>query len=171
MYEGGHRVPAIASWPGYIDVGVTTNATAMTMDLFPTFLELAGIDTASEDGIGPVDGESLTPLLLRNEAPPRRMLFWRIKDDKAVRDGDWKLVVKKSRMPELDHDAGRSVLTVGAPVLSFGLRIGDQRGFHRHADQQITLVGGLDRNIQDTRATGTACDQRRSYNRSCELRR
>ena len=101
VYEGGHRVPAIASWPGRIDAGVTTNATAMTMDLLPTFLELPGLDTPAPDDIGAVDGVSLAPLLLRNELPPPRMLFWRIGNEKAVRDGDWKLVVEKQRAPSL----------------------------------------------------------------------
>lgn len=37
MYEGGHRVPAIASWPGRIPPAVTSASTVMSMDWLPTF--------------------------------------------------------------------------------------------------------------------------------------
>ena len=42
-YEGGHRVPAIVSWPGRIRPGVT-DSTAASFDLLPTFAHLAGPD-------------------------------------------------------------------------------------------------------------------------------
>ncbi|MGH9840410.1 MAG: sulfatase family protein, partial [Blastocatellia bacterium] len=41
-WEGGFRVPFIARWPGRIAAGVTTRAFATAMDLFPTFVNLAG---------------------------------------------------------------------------------------------------------------------------------
>ena len=49
MYEGGHRVPFIASWPGVIAAGTTNSATVMTMDLFPTFAKLAGATPLKAD--------------------------------------------------------------------------------------------------------------------------
>ncbi|MFN5655443.1 MAG: sulfatase-like hydrolase/transferase, partial [Verrucomicrobiota bacterium] len=42
MFEGGHRVPCVASWPGVIPGGLKHDATAMTMDFLPTFAKLAG---------------------------------------------------------------------------------------------------------------------------------
>ena len=41
VYEGGHRVPSIAWWPGRIEPSVSAD-TIMSFDLFPTFLSLAG---------------------------------------------------------------------------------------------------------------------------------
>lgn len=86
-YEGGHRVPAIARWPGTIDPG-TTDALAATFDLFPTILELAGTQE-SRDGL---DGLSLVPLLLDGRPLPDRTLFWRMRGEAAVRRAQWKLV-------------------------------------------------------------------------------
>lgn len=101
VYEGGHRVPAIAWWPGRIEPGSVTGATTLTMDLFPTFLELAGLEPPPADSPSPLDGASLAPLLLRGDALPERTLFWRIRDRKAARRGPWKLVMSPGRAAEL----------------------------------------------------------------------
>ena len=89
VYEGGHRVPAIARWPGRVRPGLT-DALAATFDLFPTFWELAGLNRV----LPPVDGTSLVPLLEGRDFAPRT-LFWRIRSEGAVRQAEWKLV----RMP------------------------------------------------------------------------
>ena len=86
VYEGGHRVPAIARWPGRIRPGVT-DALAATFDLFPTLWELAGVDAT----MPPVDGASLVPLLDGQDLAPRT-LYWRIRSEAAVRRDEWKLV-------------------------------------------------------------------------------
>ena len=41
-WEGGHRVPAIAWWPGRIPAGKTTDQLAISLDLMPTLLAMAG---------------------------------------------------------------------------------------------------------------------------------
>jgi len=105
IYEGGHRVPAIISWPGKI-APAETAATAHSTDLLPTFLQFAAVagDGAQRDGV------SLAPLLLKGDQLPERTLFWRIDQKRAVRRGPWKLCVAGSdREPELynlDSDIG-----------------------------------------------------------------
>ncbi len=42
LWEGGHRVPAIAYWPGKIAPGQTSNQTTISLDLFPTMIALGG---------------------------------------------------------------------------------------------------------------------------------
>ncbi len=59
MWEEGVRVPAVASWSGHIEAGTTTSAVFMTMDIFATVLEAAGIDYAGE-----VEAQSFLPVLL-----------------------------------------------------------------------------------------------------------
>jgi arylsulfatase A-like enzyme len=87
LWEGGHRVPAIAYWPGEIVHG-TTNAKAMTMDLFPTFAEAAKAPLPDQ-----LDGISLLPLLTgKAEVLPERHLFWQFKEEVAIRKGPWKLI-------------------------------------------------------------------------------
>lgn len=99
FYEGGHRVPAIFSWPGRIAPQRLSDATVMTMDLLPTVLELAGVPQPV--GAYASDGVSLVPHLFRETPLPERMLFWRRGDTRAVRSGDWKLVANRSEPKEL----------------------------------------------------------------------
>ncbi|ELK12432.1 Arylsulfatase G [Pteropus alecto] len=41
-WEGGHRVPAVAYWPGRVPVNVTSTALLSVLDVFPTVVALAG---------------------------------------------------------------------------------------------------------------------------------
>jgi hypothetical protein len=64
-------MPAIAWWPGVIRGGATTTALASTLDIYATFLELAGLSAASSSSSSsatPVDSHSLVPLLLEPAA-------------------------------------------------------------------------------------------------------
>lgn len=92
-YEGGHRVPGIFWWPGHIAAGRESAATAMTMDLLPTFLPLAGVPLPK--GAEASDGMDLKPLLFADQGLPDRMLFWRKGTGKAARQGQWKLIVDR----------------------------------------------------------------------------
>ena len=47
-YEGGHRVPFIARWPGHIEPGSTSACTLTMTDLFATFAEIVGRDLPAE---------------------------------------------------------------------------------------------------------------------------
>lgn len=103
LYEGGHRVPAIAWWPESIEPGIVTAETAMTMDLLPTALQLAGVTMPDADGPNALDGVSLLPALLASEPLPERTLFWQTDASAAVRAENWKLLVSREDQssPEL----------------------------------------------------------------------
>jgi arylsulfatase A len=95
LYEGGHRVPCVTWWPGKIDAGSVTDIPAMSIDIMPTLLSLAGIALPGER---PLDGVDLSPVLLEQRALPDRPLFWAGLSNKggrteAMRDGPWKLMV------------------------------------------------------------------------------
>ncbi|MDG2219843.1 MAG: sulfatase-like hydrolase/transferase [Rubripirellula sp.] len=104
-YEGGHRVPAIAWWPGKIRAGSTCDGMAVAMDLLPTFAEIAGAKLAKETPPGSPDddrtpdGISLANVLLSGaEPPPRRVFFgYEPKLGTAMRDGPWKMIIKEDR--------------------------------------------------------------------------
>ncbi len=89
LWEGGHRVPAIAYWPGKIRPGSVTGETALTMDLFATLITIGGA-TLPRDR--PIDGVNLLPLLLEGKTLPERTSFWRYRGQKAARKGQWKLL-------------------------------------------------------------------------------
>jgi arylsulfatase A len=102
-WEGGHRVPAIAYWPGVIEAGVTTHQTALGMDLFPTFASLAHAPVHR-----PLDGVDLSPVLKGENDLPLRTLFWRHGKRKAVRYEQWKWVesTEDSGLFNLSDDLG-----------------------------------------------------------------
>ena len=89
IWEGGHRVPAIACWPGKIEAGRVSDLTAMGADLLPTMAAIGGIDLAADLKI---DGINLLPHLIENKLPAPRPLFWSLNDKLAIRKGDFKLI-------------------------------------------------------------------------------
>ncbi len=106
LYEGGHRVPTIVSWPGKIEPGIT-HALGHSTDWFPTFAKLARVPVQEMQ----LDGTDLLPLLIERKTLSARTLFWRM-DVKAVRQGPWKLVVPEKGHAELyrlDNDICESV--------------------------------------------------------------
>jgi len=95
VYEGGHKVPCIAWWPGRIASGAENNSPTITLDVMPTLLSLAGVKSPADR---PLDGVDLSMLLLEGKAPTSRPLFWASlgnngSRNEAMRDGPWKLVV------------------------------------------------------------------------------
>jgi len=92
LYEGGHRVPCIISWPGVVPAGSVSGDPVLTMDFFPTFANLAGAAPAEDRE---VDGMDLLPILRGDGGEPGRVLHWRFGDRWAVRKGDWKLIDDK----------------------------------------------------------------------------
>jgi arylsulfatase A-like enzyme len=90
-WEGGYRVPFIARWPGRIPAGRSSNALAVTMDIFATTLAAAGI-AAPADRV--IDGRNILPLLTSNAASPHEVIFGHQGPQLAtVRDAKWKLHV------------------------------------------------------------------------------
>jgi arylsulfatase A len=69
-WEGGFRVPAIAWWPGKIQVGRTTKLAA-GYDILPTFFKIAGAEVPS-DRI--MDGYDMTPILYYKKDSDRQMI-------------------------------------------------------------------------------------------------
>ena len=110
LWEGGHRVPALAWWAGRIAPGGVTEAPAISLDVMPTILEAAGVTLPEEHRL---DGVSLLPLLLDGEAPAPRTLFWAYQEQAALRRGPWKLVVEATgqegvALYNLDADFGET---------------------------------------------------------------
>jgi len=90
VYEGGIRVPMIASWPGHIAPGTTTDHPSAFWDVLPTLAEIAGAPVP-----GDIDGLSFVPVLLgQADAQARHdYLYWEFPSyggQQAVRLGKWK---------------------------------------------------------------------------------
>lgn len=102
-YEGGIASPLIAWWPrGLEKKGRLSDRLTHIADILPTCLDLAGVEYPAEFDerkLIPLDGESFTTEFRDGEqagAQPR-ILAW----PKALRQGDWKLVLANAKKPEL----------------------------------------------------------------------
>ncbi len=85
LWEGGIRVPAIAWYPQKITPGTVSESVLASMDVLPTLLSIVGIKTDLQ-----FDGKDFSDVLLNNEEMPERPLFWRYRNQWAVKKGDWK---------------------------------------------------------------------------------
>jgi len=94
LWEGGIRVPTIFRWPGRLPSGKTSAQVGITMDLTATILAATHTPVPAEARL---EGIDLLPVLGEHSPPLERTLFWRIntevRQQKAVRKGEWKLLV------------------------------------------------------------------------------
>jgi arylsulfatase len=98
VHEGGIATPLIVSWPARIAAALT-HEQGHVIDLMPTFLGLAGASYPTQyEGrtITPLEGRSLIPVL-QGGSRPTVVYGWEHEGNRAVRQGDWKLV---SRYPQ-----------------------------------------------------------------------
>jgi arylsulfatase A-like enzyme len=103
LYEGGTRVTFVVKWPGVAKPGSTCDVPAAHVDVFPTFVGMAGGKLPEKQIF---DGESLVPLI-RNPAAKlaRGAIYqhfpgylgagadsWRTTPVTLIHEGDWKLM-------------------------------------------------------------------------------
>jgi len=104
LYEGGVRVPHICRWPGKIPKGTHCDEPITSVDLYPTLLEVAGVQPSPDY---PLDGVSYLKLLTSGGKATlgREAIYWhfpgylgsgdnswRTTPAGAIRSGDWKLL-------------------------------------------------------------------------------
>ena len=89
VWEGGHRVPCVAWWPGKIKAGEVNDSLSITLDVFPTVVSLAGVEGKIDRRL---DGVDLSDVLLKGATHRDRKLYWEFNGQQAMRDGAWKLV-------------------------------------------------------------------------------
>ena len=114
VYEGGIRVPLIVKGPG-IRRGVVERTPVISVDYFPTLVELAGLPASSSKA---VDGVSIVPMLKTSRTQTQRPLFWHYphysnqlgRPGSAVRLGEFKLIRfhedDRQELYHLKEDAG-----------------------------------------------------------------
>ncbi len=102
LYEGGTRVPFIVRWPGVVAAGTSSNVPTIHVDLYPTWLELAGAPAPEHV----LDGESLVSLWKTPASSLKRPAifqhfpgylgsgkqYWRTTPVTIMQQGDWKLM-------------------------------------------------------------------------------
>ncbi len=104
LYEGGIRVPMIASWPKKIAPGGKSDLISAHYDMLATFAEVSGYETPKD-----TDGVSILPTLLsKGQQEEHDFLYWEFPSyggQVAIRMGDWKVVrqnLKNEEAPTLE---------------------------------------------------------------------
>lgn len=92
IFEGGHRVPFIARWPGKIKAGSTSDQLTCLNDLMATCAEIVGTKLSENAG---EDSVSILPVLVGNAKMPLRqtLVHHSINGSFAIREKNWKLVL------------------------------------------------------------------------------
>jgi arylsulfatase A-like enzyme len=106
-FEGGIRVPCIFKWPGKLEAGKVYDNPISGLDFLPTAYAAAG----GSKIIGKeFDGVNLLPYITgKTDNAPHDILFWRLGNNAAVREGNWKYVLAKDGSEFLfDLDRDRS---------------------------------------------------------------
>ena len=91
VWEGGHRMPLIARWPGRVKPGTTSDALVGFTDVMATFADILG--ATLPDGAGE-DSFSFLPVLLgRKLDRPARDTMIHPAGLTGIRHGRWKLIL------------------------------------------------------------------------------
>jgi arylsulfatase A-like enzyme len=94
LWEGGIRVPALIRWPGRLPRGKVSHQVGITMDLHASILAATGTRAPASPRL---EGLDLFPILEGRSPVVERTLFWRLnapaRQQRAVRSGDWKVVL------------------------------------------------------------------------------
>jgi arylsulfatase A-like enzyme len=157
-YEGGIREPFIACWPGVIQPG-TRNATPIhNVDLYPTFLAVAGADAPKGKTL---DGESLLPLFTGSGKLKRPSIYWhfpgylndpvirgrdpvfRTRPVSVIRKGEWKLHLYHE---EWQLDGGREKIATNNAIELYNIEsdIGEGKNLaNEHTAKRDELLDDL----------------------------
>ncbi len=107
VHEGGCSTPLIAHWPKVIhEGGGLTHEAGHVIDLMATCVDVAGAtypETFNGKPVQPMEGRSLLPVLRGGRWQTPRQFAWEHFGNRALRDGDWKLVARRNGPWALYH--------------------------------------------------------------------
>ena len=127
LYEGGHRVPFIVSWPGKIEAGAYSDEVISQVDFAATFAEVSGYKLGDDEAI---DSYDFLPVLKGEEysSPLRKATVQNTNKGKyALRQGDWVFINNHSGVGGSEPDAylehfGLHKFPKDSPGLLFNLK-------------------------------------------------
>lgn len=153
IWDGGHRIPCIARWPGVIRAGSTSDALVSLSDLMATcadFLHSPLPDNAGEDSV------SMMPLFTEEKDSVRDHVVHHSFDGKfAIRDARWKLVLcpGSGSWNRKDHQAAKE----GLPLLQlYDMESdpGETVNLYREFPEKVkSLLWLLEKIVKDGRST------------------
>ncbi len=102
VHEGGIASPWIAHWPrGISERGRLRHNPCHFVDVLPTLIDLGGgrPSAAMPPTAPPLAGVSLAPALAKDHAVRRDFIYFHHNNNRALRQGDWKLVAAGAQGP------------------------------------------------------------------------
>jgi arylsulfatase len=95
VHEGGVATPLVVRWPAGAAAGTRCDAPAHVIDIMATCLDAGGAaypDARAGRAVTPLEGESFMPAVRGERWRRERPIFFEHEGNRAVRDGEWKLV-------------------------------------------------------------------------------
>lgn len=158
LWEGGHHVPFIISWPGVIKAGAVSDEVINQVDLAATFAGMIGYDLTAKEAI---DSYDLLPLLKGNEydQPLRTATVHNTrKDAYALHQGDWVYIDRKSgehsEAPDWFNEE-RGYTWENTPALLYNLKEDPAQQYNLYADypEKVKQM----KSLLDRYVSGEAC--------------
>jgi arylsulfatase A-like enzyme len=154
LYEGGHRVPFLARWPGTVPAGAVSNQLIGQFDFLATFADLLKVALPPDAGEDSVS--FLAALRGKEERPIRTSLISQsINGSFAIRDGQWKLAFCPGSGGWSFPRPGRD--TSGLPALQLydlASDPGEQTNLvEKHPERVAAMTAAMERAIARGRTT------------------
>jgi arylsulfatase A-like enzyme len=142
LWEGGHRIPFIACWPGEIPSGTESSETICQTDLLRTVASIVDADLPADTG---EDSYDILPALRGNsyEGPIREAtVLHAANGNLAIRKDEWVLVDAETGDVSGEPDwfkSKRKYETHGQPGGLYNLAEDPQQRENRHADRPVKV--------------------------------
>jgi arylsulfatase A len=155
IYEGGHRIPFLARWPGTIRAGSACADTICLTDLMATCAAIVGAELPADAG---EDSVNLLPDLLGTARGPLReaTVHHSIDGSFAIRQGRWKLALCPGSggwsAPRPGRPESRGLPSV--QLYDLGRDVGERQDVQAEHPEVVTrLTELLERYVADGRST------------------
>ena len=155
IFDGGHRIPFIARWPGRIQAGSASDQLVCLVDWMATCADILGAklpETAGEDSV------SLLPALLGQARGPLReaVVHHSINGSFSIRQGPWKLELCPDSGGWSAPKPGSAEAKRMPPIQLYDLAadVGEQHNVHdEHPEVVQRLTKLLEKYVTDGRST------------------
>ena len=143
-FEGGQRVPTVIWGPGIVTSGVIDQMGA-TLDLLPTFANLAGAEVPSDRKM---DGYDLSPVLTKKTASPRKdFYYWAFAELHAYRNQKYKIHIKQR---EAINYGGSTIVLERPELYDLNADISEKYNIaETFPDVVSDLMGNLELHLKD----------------------
>ncbi|MGB0369964.1 MAG: sulfatase family protein [Opitutales bacterium] len=147
IYEGGHRVPFVARWPGVITPGSICNDTIVQVSLMATVADMLEVSLPDDAG---VDSFSILPLLQGKEAkaaPTHPLaIHHSFKGKFAIRKGNWKFIA------DSEEKKGKKHTPAPAQLYNLAKDRGETNNLYEtHPEKAQELLSLLEKSVADGR--------------------